>query len=235
MTAAMILALALALPGAPPTPQGPPADPFKPDPAWKALDPKGRTPIWFDPAGHRLIFRARVAVREGALEHLLCARNSKEHESVLATEAPARIIHAGLLLAGAKPGHPVHFRPKFEPPAGDRIAIELQWEQDGKTRTADARQWVRDGHTDKPLELEWVFAGSELYQDQETKQMRYAAEGGDLFTVANFSSAILDLPIASTANDSDRLFVANTPNIPPRDTPVTVILRPAPTPTPARP
>ncbi|MFO0887661.1 MAG: hypothetical protein U0790_00795 [Isosphaeraceae bacterium] len=33
-------------------------------------------------------------LREGTLEHLLCLTNSKEHESILATDAPAVQIHA---------------------------------------------------------------------------------------------------------------------------------------------
>ncbi|HEY2158113.1 MAG TPA: YdjY domain-containing protein, partial [Isosphaeraceae bacterium] len=99
-----------------------PADTFKPDPSWKAL---GKD-LWFDPAGRRLVIRARVAISEGPLEHLLCSKGSKDHESTLTTEAPPRAIHAGLLLTAADPGHPVRFDPKFEPPAGSKIAIDLE-------------------------------------------------------------------------------------------------------------
>ena len=74
--------------------------------------------------------------------------------------------------------------------------------------------------------LDWVFAGSELIEDPATKKPIYAADDGDLITVANFSSAILDLPFASTANDTDRLYVANTDRIPPRGTPVFLVLKP---------
>ena len=41
-----------------------------------------------------------------------------------------------------------------------------------------------------------------------------------MITVANFGSAILDLPIASSANDTDRVFAANTDKIPPLGTEV---------------
>ena len=50
--------------------------------------------------------------------------------------------------------------------------------------------------------------------------------------MANFASAILDLPFASTANDTDRSFVARTDHIPPVGTGVTLFLRPRPAPTP---
>ena len=228
MHALPILAAAIALLGAPPEPPQKPADAFRPDPAWKPLDKKGNTPIWFDPAGRRLILRGRVALREGALEHLICGTNTKEHESILAVDAPALLIHTGLLLTGAAVGHPVRYKPKFEPPAGSAIALELSWEEAGKPRTADAREWVKDAKTGKPLDVPWVFAGSEFWKDPETSTTHYAAQGGDYVTVANFSSAILDLPLASSAGDEERVFVANTTRIPPRDTPVTIILRPAP-------
>jgi hypothetical protein len=82
------------------------------------------------------------------------------------------------------------------------------------------------------LTTDWVFAGSEFYVDELTKKKLYAADDGDLITVANFASSILDLPFASTANDAGRTFVANTARIPPRGTPVTLILRPRPAPAP---
>ena len=80
------------------------------------------------------------------------------------------------------------------------------------------------------MTTDWVFAGSEFYDDPTTKAKLYAADDGDLITVANFASAILDLPFASTANDAGRTFVANTARIPPRGTPVTLFLRPRPAP-----
>ena len=50
---------------------------FQPEPSWKALGPS----LWFDPEGKQLILRARVALREGPLEHLLCLKGTKEHEA----------------------------------------------------------------------------------------------------------------------------------------------------------
>lgn len=225
MTIPLILAALLTLPGQAADAPKAPTDSFRPNPVWKEL---GQA-VWFDPEGRRLIVRARVALTEGFLEHLLCLERTKEHESILATEAPPRTIHAGLLLTGAEVGHPVRFRPKFEPPAGTPIQIELQWtDPAGKAQRANARTWIKDEKTGKTLEVDWVFAGSQLFQDPETKKMIYAADGGDVITVSNFVSALLDVPIASSADDDARSFVANTPLIPPRGTPVTMILTPAP-------
>jgi hypothetical protein len=203
----------------------PPSDSFKPDPEWKVLG-KDSKDIWFDPKGKRLVIRARVALQEGTLEHFLCKKNSKEHESILATEAPPMFIQLGLILSGAEPGHPVRFEPKFEPPAGTPIAIEVEWEQAGKWKKVDARDWVKDQATGKPLTRDWVFAGSEVFEDPRTKEKKFAADDGDLITVANFPASILDLPYRSSANDADRGYLANPERVPVRGTPVTMYLQP---------
>lgn len=224
-----ILTLLLALtPGSSPLPTQddapPPIDSFKPDASWKPL---GKD-TWFDPKNNRLVVRARVALQDGALEHLLCKKGTKEHESILSTEAPAKLIHAGLLLTGATPGHPVQFEPRFQPPAGTAIRIELEWEQAGKLNKAEARDWVKDQASGASLTRDWVFAGSELFEDPRTKTMIYAADDGDLITVANFPASILDLPYRSSANDADRGYVSRPDRVPVRGTPVTMFLSPRP-------
>ena len=174
-------------------------------------------------------------LRQGPLEHLVCLKGTKEHEAILATEAQPRQIHAGLLLTGAEPGHPVRFLPKFEPPTGTPIAIEVIWKTGDKTSRADARRWLKDEKTRKPLTEDWVFAGSELFMDPVTKKMVYAADEGDLITVANFGSSILDLPFASSASDADRVFSADPEQVPPLGTEVFLRLRPQTVPTKAKP
>ncbi len=202
----------------------PAAATLEPDPAWTKL---GRD-LWFDKGANRVVLRARVCLKEGYLEHFMCSKGTKEHEAIIATAAIPHEIHAGLLLTGAEPGHPVRFLPKFEPPVGATIGIELEWKQgDGRVKS-DARQWIRDEKTKAPLAIDWVFGGSELYLDPATKKQVYAADEGDLITVANFGNAILDLPIASSANDADRVFFTNTEKIPPVGTEVFVALSPRP-------
>lgn len=206
-----------------------PAEPppvFTPAPDWKPL---GRD-LWLDAGAspRRLILRCRVVFREGPLEHLLCSRGTKEHESVLATHAPPAQIHAGLLLTGAEPGGPVSFKPEYKPPHGAPISLTVRWREGDQTRQADARSWIQDDKTKKPLDIDWVFAGSLLYEDPVTGKNRYAAEDGDLVTVANFAGSILDLPIVSSADDADRSFVAYTEHIPPVGTEVQLVLSPRP-------
>jgi hypothetical protein len=211
------------------TPGDEPAEPapaFTPEPDWKPL---GRD-LWLDAKSspRRLVLRCRVVFREGPLEHLLCLRGTKEHESVLATEAPPAQIHAGLLLTGVEPGGPVRYKPEYKPPHGPPIALAVRWKEGDQIREADARSWIQDDRTKKPLDIDWVFAGSILYEHPITKKPTYAAEDGDLITVANFAGSILDLPIVSSADDADRSFVAYTKHIPPVGTEVQLVLSPRP-------
>ncbi len=175
-----------------------------------------------------MILRARVVFREGPLEHLMCLKGTKEHEAIVATDASPRAIHTALILTGAKEGHPVRFAPQFEPPAGSPIAIEVQWRENGRLRKTDARKWIWDEKTKAPLDIDWVFAGSIIYEDVITKKPMYAGDEGDLIVVSNFASAILDLPMASSADDAGRSFTANTKEIPPVGTEVFLVLRPRP-------
>ncbi len=199
-----------------------PAAAFKPDPEWKAL---GKD-VWFDPKQRQVVLRGKVALRDGPLEFLLCKTGSKDHESTLTTDAPAKAIHVGLILSKAEVGHAVKFEPAFAPPEGSPIAIELEWiDAKGKTQHADARTWVKDFKTNEALKTDWVFAGSMLIEDPRTKEKIYAAEDGDYACVANFPSAILDLPFRSSASDAERSYVANTPAMPDTGTPVTITLR----------
>ncbi|MCA9115815.1 MAG: hypothetical protein KDA79_12085 [Planctomycetaceae bacterium] len=100
--------------------------------------------VLLDQTGKRLLLRAEVVLDQGLLEMLLCLKQTKEHESILSVDAKAHEIHSGLLVLGARPGHPVQFSPKFQPPAGQPIDIFLQWtDEKGKPHRVDARQWIR--------------------------------------------------------------------------------------------
>jgi hypothetical protein len=195
----------------------------KPEAAWKSLGDS----LWFDPASRELVILAQVVLRDGPLEHLLCLRGTKEHEAILTTSAEARAIHAGLLLTKAEPGHPVRFEPKFESPTGSAMKIKLVWTDDKKQAgSTDAKNWNKNLKTEKPITIDWVFGGSMIVTDPRTKKPFYAATEGDYFTVANFASAILDLPVPSSSSDADRQYVAFTQNIAPLGTWVYMRLSP---------
>ena len=72
---------------------------------------------------------------------------------------------------------------------------------------------------------DWVFAGSGFWKDPDTGKEFYQAEGGELICVSNFSTATLDLPVASPQDNEGLFFDAFTDNIPPLGTRVWLALR----------
>jgi hypothetical protein len=180
----------------------------------------------------RVLVSATVCLREGQLELLMCRKQTKEHEAVLSADVDARQVHAALLAAGAEPGHPVTYQPRYKPATGQTIKVSLQYEQKGKQVTVPAQSWVKNSKTGKELESNWVFAGSHLIDNPLDKDQPkiYLANEGDLICVSNFESAMLDLPIKSPKDNADLVFEAFTNRIPPLETPVVVILDPVPEP-----
>jgi hypothetical protein len=176
----------------------------------------------------RVLVQAYVCLRQGQLEQFLTRKRTKEHEAILAADVDARDIHTALILAGAEPGKPVQFRPKYEAATGSIIKINLIYEKDGKKIEVPAWQWIRDGKNGKDLDQDWVFGGSHLIPDplDDTKKPYYAANDGDVICVSNFDSAMLDLPIESSKDNGDLSYEANTARIPPLETPVLVVLEP---------
>lgn len=177
----------------------------------------------------RVLIESRVCLREGQLEQLLTRKGTKEHEAILAADVDGRDIHKALEVAGATAGKTVQFVPKFRAPSGPSIKVLVQWEEDGKLRTEPAQKWVLNEKTKKDLDQDWVFTGSQLIRDPDNiRPPFYLANDGDLICVSNFESALLDLPIESSANDAEREFAAHTQRIPPKGTRVVVILEPGP-------
>jgi hypothetical protein len=183
--------------------------------------------VWVDSAKGVVIIDGRIALRRGMLEMFSCTRNTKEHESIVAADAQAFLVHAGLLRLGAEVGHPVQFMPEFKPPAGTEIDIEVVWhDANGKERTARAQDWIRDMKTGKEMSYPWVFAGSRFWTDPENGRQYYQAEGGDFICVSNFGTAMLDVPVKSSQSNDELEFEAWTDRIPPLGTPVRMLLKP---------
>ena len=195
--------------------------------------PKGAKPmpkphrVWIDVKQKAVVVDGYVSLNEGLLEMFACPLGTKEHESIVAVYSSAQVVHAALLAVGAKTGHPVKWDPKFQPPTGTEIYVEVRWrDASGKWQSMRAQQWIKDLNTNKPMAHPWVFAGSGFWRDDETREEYYLAEGGDFICVSNFSSATLDIPVESSQANEGLLFEANTKNIPPIGTPVRLVLKP---------
>ena len=203
---------------------------FLPPPGAKSLSKTGR--LWIDRKHERVYVDGYVAMKRGPLEMFACPVGTKEHESIVAALAKSRDVHAALLAIDATPGTPVRFRPEFLPPTGQVIRVWVCWyDSKDKFQLVDAREWIEDLKTEKAMTAEWVFAGSGFWQDPEDKREYYQADSGDMICVSNFSSAMMDVAISSSADADSLRFVPLESKIPDRETPVRLVLVPVPLPT----
>lgn len=206
-------------------------DPRKHDPVFEAKDDWVRLakdyPLWIDRQNKQVIVDGRIAQIHALLEMFACPVDSgKEHESIVGVYCDSELLHAALLAVGAKAGHPVIFQPEFKPAAGTTIKIEVIWEVDGERKSVDAKKWVQNLRTKEPLDVDWVFGGSQFYVDDRTGNKYYLANGGEMVCVSNFATAMMDLPAKSSADAAQQEYEANTDAIPALGTPVRLIFKP---------
>ncbi len=207
---------------------------------------------WIDPVERALVLVGQVCQQDVPLELFACSGRSKAHESVVWVSTASYVVHAGLLALGAEAGSPVQFDPEFRPPSGSVIEITVRWQDNGVRREVRAQDWVQDisamyrmfeGVVANQFEDElhphdqwdawrsmnypWVFAGSQFARDERTGREIYLADlDGELICVANFATAVLDVPIESSTANAALMFRCFAERIPPIGTPVTLILRP---------
>ena len=159
--------------------------------------------VLLDAKNRRVLVKAEVVLRAGALEMLVCLPNTKEHESVLRYPGEARTLHAGLVALGLEPGTPVRFSPEFVAPTGPVLDLAVYWtDREGTPRTADARTWVRtstDGWREGPLAA--LPRGLTLPPELD---LRYDAGNKQLLWYGEMSDAERDAALALTKDETVR-------------------------------
>ena len=192
----------------------------------KPLDPE--RPVWLDMENKSVVLVGKVCQREVPLELFACIRGTKEHEAIVVADVKALTVHAGLLAVGGEPGNPVQFNPEYVPVRGTEIEVTVRWKDaEGKVQTARAQDWIQNTQTSKAMTEPWVFGGSGFWVEPTGEKM-YQAESGDFICVANFGTAMLDVPVESSQANHMLMYRAFTERIPPLETPVTLILTPKP-------
>ncbi|MEM6692916.1 MAG: YdjY domain-containing protein [Planctomycetota bacterium] len=186
-----------------------------------------RSHLWLDSENKRLIMDGYVCLTQGGLEMFACPAETKEHESVVAVLPKPSEVHTALLAMGIEPGSPVKFDPEFEPPMGPAMRAWVAYYEDEQFKVVDGRQWVKkSGVDDEVLEEDFVFGGSYVWTDPADDRNYYSADAGDFICVSNFTTAMMDVPFASSTSESALVFEPNTKVLPPLGTPIRLFLQP---------
>ena len=117
------------------------------------------------------------------------------------------------------------FDPEYRPARGPVVRVILRWrDAAGQPQEVRAQEWIRNAQTGKPLDSDWVFAGSVFWKDPVDGTEYYQADGGDLICLSNFPTATLDLSIESSQANDELMFEVFVGRVPPRGTEVDLIL-----------
>ena len=106
----------------------------------------------------------------------------------------------------------------------ERDDLLSKWDKD------EYQQVIRKFHKDSqsiPMTAKFVFVGSSMYKDEETGEEYYQAEGGHVICTSNFGDALLDVREESSASDGAQSYEGWTEHIPPKGTPVLLMLKAA--------
>ncbi len=179
-----------------------------------------------DPVARTVSFDANVCRREGVLEFLVVAWQTKTHESILHTKARASHLHAAFLTLGLTPGKPARWTgesmdAQFLPPAGAKLHCTLKWKDaKGKAHAAPAGSWLTGPGGQEGRQItDWIFVGSEVLPDGTY----WAEQDGEIVSVSNFASAVVDVPFRSSNVDRLREVFAKGDAIPAEGTKVEVV------------
>lgn len=173
------------------------------------------------------------------LEVTVCTRDSKEHESLVMTEAKPSDVHAALLLLRLKPGKPgsVEFDGKTlqrTPPTGDGLTVSIAYKDaKGNEVETPATDWIVSAGKKAPFKLKaagpaWVFAGSR-FVTHNGKEWYDADGAGTLVGLTTFGGetvACVDVLSPESSVDEPE-WIADASKVPPFGTPVVVRIRPA--------
>jgi hypothetical protein len=184
--------------------------------------------IEFDHTTKEITLPAEVNMVRGLLEYALVGEKGKLHEALLRTKARAFDLNIVLLLLDLKPDTewfvpPEPPRPLDAAAQTARLDFFVRWkDQDGgveKTSRLDA--WITDLTTKKPAApAPWIFTGSHLNEEK-----RFAAEvDGSLVALYHDARALINSPREGADNDEQWVPAEE---VPPKGTPVTVVIRPA--------
>lgn len=183
-------------------------------------------PAWKDVKRKVVIVDGEVCLREGQLEMFACPRGTKEHESIVAVDAAPSLIHKALESLGAKPGSPVVFAPEYKAASGVTVKVMVVFvDKAGKRQSIPAQDWIKNAKTGAKMDVDWVFGGG-LIRKNDAGQVDYSSDQGDFICLANFPTAMLDVPVPSSQTNDVLLFECRTDSVPDLKTKVRLVLIP---------
>jgi len=181
------------------------------------------------PSEHTVILKGRTCVAGNeALEWAIVLTRGKDYESVVEVDADASMIQFALIALGYEAGGGVDKLGDPRTPTGDGVIIEVEWELGGKKTHCRIEDLIWEEAKSATMEkTPFIFTGSKMITDPETNKTIFLANSERLVAaLCREPASILNNPLNTGVEDT--FYIADTKALPPKGTPVTVFLKPAP-------
>ena len=170
-----------------------------------------------------LSFPAHFHITESLIEYLIVTTAGKLHESLLRTEVQPQHIQVAMLLLGAKPPPADQIQRLLNDPTlpipGESAEIELRWKIGAKEHSARIEDLILDKKAKGPMPKgAFVFNGSRIFEGTFIAQ-----RDGSIVSLITDADAQFNNP--RPGRDDDENFTVAKDKVPPKDTPVEVLIR----------
>lgn len=185
---------------------------------------------------------------EYPVEYVLVTDRGRTHEALFVLKARPSILEACLFAIGLRPGAPMHFRLKDDPPtqedldagvspwepvpgSGPLVSITIAWTDDsGAPRQGSLESMLVDVRTRQALpERDWIFVGGRfgpLRRGREVVQTHVADLAGNVVAIYLDGEGQCLFERNSLEGLDDSLYTINSATTPRRGTPVTIVFAP---------
>ena len=188
--------------------------------------------IEFNQKTREIRIPGKVNMTDGPLEYVLVHESGKVHESLLSTAARPVELNIVLLLLNwqksqaffdfSEPERGGVLVKNSKNPAPSHIEVHVAWkDKDGHDQTCHIENWLHQIEKKAKLTVEpFIYTGSILMPDGRW----LAEETGSILALCQDPGSMINNP--RDGNDLDDVWAAD-PDMPPKETPVTIILRPS--------
>ena len=189
--------------------------------------------VTFDKKTREIRFPTKVNMTEGQLEFLVVHENGKVHESLLSTTISPTHLNLAFTLLRYPPSRELYSvsenddgKPQdttnipAEVKSGARIAIDVEWTEDGKKRRNPVNEWIQHAIREVAMPAgPWVYGGSSFGNGKY-----FPETSGDVVAIFLSNAAIINYP--GTDRDNDDVWMPFPKRVPAEATDVTVIISP---------
>ena len=180
-----------------------------------------------------LILEARVIRRKADwLELVACSPRTREHESILVVPARPSDLHLGLILLGLEPGRPADWRQteaglEMEPARGPPVRVTVRGRGDARVPEVPITHWIRNEADGEPLpRATFLFTGSR-FREFRGERFYSADRSGNIISLVHFGDEVLARSTRRTHRTDQEQWQPRSGRIPPKGTPIELVLRPA--------